>query len=59
MPYGVYAHQDDDMGACCVQGALDIILKDEDKQQFLYNIEEWGCVLGKGMNNQMFDLIIH
>ena len=57
MPYGVYTHQDVDMGACCVQDALDIILKDEDKQQFLDNIEKWGCVLGKGMNNQMFDLI--
>ena len=43
------------MGACCVQDALDI-LKDGDKQQFLDNLEKWGCVLGKGMDNQMFDL---
>ena len=57
MPYVVYTHQPADMGACCVQDALYIILKDEDKQQFLDNIEKWGCVLGKGMNNQMFDLI--
>ena len=57
MPYVVYTHQHADMGACCVQDALYIILKDEDKQQFLDNIEKWGCVLGKGMNNQMFDLI--
>ena len=45
------------MGACCVQGALGIILKDEDKQQFVDNIEKWGCVLGKGVNNQMFGLV--
>ena len=57
MPYGVYTHQDVDMGACCVQDALDIILKDENKQQLLYNIDEWDCVLGKGMNDKMFDLI--
>ena len=57
MPYGVYTHQNVDMGACCAQDALDIILKDDDKQQLLDNIEQWGCVLGKGMNNQMFDLI--
>ena len=58
MPYGIYTHQNVDMGACCVQDALDI-LKDEDKQQFLNNIENWGCILGKGMDNQMFDLIKH
>ena len=57
MPYGVYTHQNVDTGACCVQGALDIILKDENKQQLLDNIEKWDCVLGKGMNNQMCDLI--
>ena len=43
--YGVYTHQNIDTGACCVQDALDIILKDEDKQQILDNIEKWGvCV---------------
>ena len=57
MPYGVYTHQHVDMGACCVQDALDTILKDEDTNQFVDNIEQWGCVLGKGMNNQMCDLI--
>ena len=56
MPYGVYTHQHVDMGACCVQDALDI-LKGEDKQQLLDNIEEWGCVLGKGQDNQMCDLM--
>ena len=56
MPYGIYTHQNVDMGACCVQGALDI-LKDDDAQQFLNNLEQWDCILGKGMDNQMFDLI--
>ena len=28
-------------------------------QQFLNNIETWDCILGKGMDNQMFDLIKH
>ena len=46
------------MGACSIQSALDI-LKDDDKQQFLGNLEKWGCILGKGMDNQMFDLIKH
>ena len=57
MPYGVYTHQNVDMGACCVQDALDIILKDEDKQQLLDNIEKWGCAISKGVNKKMFDLI--
>ena len=30
MPYGVHTHQNVDMGACCVQDALDTVLKDED-----------------------------
>ena len=38
MPYGLYTHQNVDMGACRIQGALDI-LKDEDEQRFLDNIE--------------------
>ena len=57
MPYGVYTHQNIDMCACCAQDALYITLKYEDTQQLLDNIEKWGCVLGKGMDNQMFDLI--
>ena len=32
-------------------------LKDGDKKQFLDNLEQWDCILGKGMDNQMFDLI--
>ena len=56
MPYCIYTHQNVDMGACCVQDALDI-LKDDDKQHFLNNLEKWDCILGKGMDNQMFDLI--
>ena len=57
MPYGVYTHRNVDMGACCVQYALDTILKCEDKQHLLDNIDKWDCVLGKGMNNQIPDLI--
>ena len=56
MPYNVYTYENVNMGACSIQPALDI-LKDEDKKQFLDNLEKWDCVLGKGMDNQMFDLI--
>ena len=56
MPYSVYTYDNVNMGACSIQSALDI-LKDDDKQQFLNNLDNWGCILGKGMNNQMFDLI--
>ena len=55
MLYGMYTHQNVDMGACCVQDALDI-LKDDDQQQSLNNFEKCDCILGKGMDNQMFDL---
>ena len=44
------------MGACSIQDALDV-LKKEDKLQFLDNLEKWDCILGKGMKNEMFDLI--
>ena len=44
------------MGACRIQSALDI-LKDDDKKQFLDNLGNWDCILGNGMDNQMFDLI--
>ena len=56
MPYGVYTYENVEMGACRIQDAIDI-LKDDDKQQFLDNIEKWDCILGKGMDNQMFDLL--
>ena len=56
MPYGVCTYENVTMGACRIQDALDI-LKDDDKQQFLDNLEKWDCILGKGMDNQMFDLI--
>ena len=56
MPYNVYTYENVSMGACSIQSALDI-LKDDDKQQFLDNLEKWDCILGKGMDNQMFDLI--
>ena len=56
MPYDVYTHQNVEMGACRIQDALGI-LKDDDKQQFLDNLDNWGCILGKSMDNPMFDLI--
>ena len=56
MPYGVYTYENVTMGACTIQSALDI-LKEDDKKQFLDNLDKWDCVLGKGMDNQMFDLI--
>ena len=60
MPYGVYTHTHVYVCVCCVQDVLDIILKDADTHQLcLDNIEKWGCVLGKGMNNQMFDVITY
>ena len=42
------------MGACSVQSAL-YVLKKEDTQQFLDNLEKWDCILGNGMDTQMFD----
>ena len=56
MPYNVYTYENVNMGACLIQSALDI-LKDDDEQKFLDNLETWDCILGKGMDNQMFDLI--
>ena len=37
--------------------AIDVLKTEDDKQQFLDNIEKWDCVLGKGMKDKMFDLI--
>ena len=48
MPYNAYTYENVTMGACSIQPALDI-LKDDDKQQLLNNIEQWECVLGNGM----------
>ena len=56
MPYNIYTYEHVSMGACSIQPALDII-KDDGKQQFLDNLEKWDCIIGKGMNDQMFDLI--
>ena len=56
MPYNVYTYENVTMGACSIQSTLDI-LKDDDEQHFLDNLETWGCILGKGMENKMFDLI--
>ena len=56
MPYNVYTYGNVTMGACSIQSALDV-LKDDNKHQFLINLENWDCILVKGMDNQMFDLI--
>ena len=32
-------------------------LEKKGKQQFLDSLEQWNCILGNGMENQMFDLI--
>ena len=56
MPYNVYTYGNVNMGACSIQSALDI-LKDGGKQQFLDNLDKWDCILGKSMDNQIFDLI--
>ena len=56
MPYNVYTYGNVTMGACSIQSALDI-LKDDDKPQFLDNLENWDCILGKGMHNEMFGFI--
>ena len=41
------------MGACSIRDALDVLEK-EDTQQFLDNPETWNCIIGNGMDNQMF-----
>ena len=46
------------MGAVSIQSASDI-LSESDKQSCLDNVEKWDCLLGKGMDNQMFDWIIY
>ena len=61
MPYNVYTYEHVTMGACSIQSAL-YILKYDDTQQFLDNLEtisihKWDCLLGKGMEHHMFDLI--
>ena len=56
MPYGVYNYEHVSMNVCSIQSAWDI-LKDEDTQHVLDNIETWVCILGNGMDHQMFDLI--
>ena len=45
------------MGACSIQGALDVLNTEDDNTHLLDNIETWNCVLGKDMNTHMFDLI--
>ena len=56
MPYNVYTYETVNMGACLIQSALDV-LKDDDKQELLDNLDKWDCISGKGMGYQMFDFI--
>ena len=58
MPYNVYTYETVSMGVASIQSALDV-LKYEDQQPFLDDLEKWDCVLGNGMNNKMCDLIKH
>ena len=56
MPYNGYTYEHVTMGACSIKSALDV-LKDADKKHMIDNLENWDCILGKGMDNQMFGLI--
>ena len=56
MPYNIYKYENDSMGACSIHDDL-TILSDNDEHIFLDNLETWDCILGKGINNEMFDLI--
>ena len=57
MTYELITYENVSMGGCRIQDAIDVLKTEDDKQQFVNNIETWDCVLGKGMTNQMFDLI--
>ena len=57
MPYEMYTYDNFSMGLCRIQDAIDILKTEDDKTQFLDNVETWNCILGKGMNSQMFELI--
>ena len=53
-----FTHENVSMGVCCIQDAIDVPKTEYGKQLiYMYIIETWNCVLGKGMNNQMFDLL--
>ena len=56
MPYNIYIYENANMGAASVQSALHI-LSDSGKQPFLFNLVNGIVILGKGMNDEMFDLI--
>ena len=58
MPYSAYTYENATMGDASIQPALDA-LKDDDKKQFSDNLGNWDCIFGKGMANQMLDLIQH
>ena len=57
MPYNVYTYKNVNMDACSIKSALDILKDADNKKHFLDNLENWDCILGKGMDNQLFDLI--
>ena len=57
MPYDIYTYENVSMGVCRIQDAIDVLNTEDDKTSFLDNIAKWDCVLGKGINDQMFDLI--
>ena len=58
MPYNIYTYENVSMVAASTQPALDT-LSDSAKPQFPNNLEKWICILGIGMENQMFDSIKH
>ena len=57
MPYGVYTYENVTMGACSIQSALDILKDDDATKRFLDNLGKWDCTNGKGMSDQMSELI--
>ena len=57
MPYEMCTYEHVSMGVCCIQDAIDVPKTEYDKHQLLNNIEAWDCILGTGMNDQMFDLM--
>ena len=57
MSYEMYTYEHGSMGVCRIQAAIYVLNTEDDKTKLLDNIDTWNCMLGKGMNHQMFDLI--
>ena len=57
MPYVIYTYENVNLGVCSIQDAIGVLNTEDDQQPRLDTIEQCDCVLGKGMNDQMFDLI--